>query len=355
VVALRPDVGLGTWGDATQTPTRLTPPKVPQVGVEPTTFRLGGGCSIGPDLRRRAFGLPIHMEFPYGSVRSSPRRVTVWSPGGSREDPFPPALVPLASHGVFESLTPSDRKHVLAQHLFRYLDFATQLELVVVNDVLTRLALNPAYGLVGDQRLDAARMICDESYHALFSLDQTTKAFEVEYRKETPYFLSRLSALAEEMPTSYRELLKLLFVVVSETLISASLSEAASVKGAGGAVQSVMRDHARDEGRHHAFFAWYLEVLWASLSRDQRRWAGSMLPRLIDAFISPDRGAMERDLLDVGLSRSLAREAVEETWSAPALHNQCVDAAARTIGYFRAVGALDDLHVVSDLIDLGLV
>ncbi|MCW2737978.1 GAF domain-containing protein, partial [Nocardioides sp.] len=48
---------------------------VPQARVELATFRLGGGCTDGPDLRRHASRAPIHMNFPYGSPFREPRLV----------------------------------------------------------------------------------------------------------------------------------------------------------------------------------------------------------------------------------------------------------------------------------------
>ncbi|HEY3015064.1 MAG TPA: hypothetical protein VGJ41_08140 [Nocardioides sp.] len=71
-----------------------------------------------------------------------------------------------------------------------------------MNDTLVRLALQSGYGLTDQMRLDALRMVCDESYHALFSMDMKLQVAEA-YRIAAPqdsraWFLTRIDRVLSE-------------------------------------------------------------------------------------------------------------------------------------------------------------
>jgi hypothetical protein len=289
------------------------------------------------------------------TVRSAPRRVLESPPP---PEPFPAELVPVFRHPLVKALRASGRRFLLAQHLFRYLDFTTQLELVVVNDTLVRLALQPAYGLTEPMRLDALRMVCDESYHALFSMDmklQIADAYGIAAPADSrAWFLARIDRLLAETDASLREVGRLLFVTVSETLISASLAEHARGTDGPAAVRNLLQDHAVDEGRHHAFFAAFTRHLWACLDRSERRWAGRLIPQLIDIFLSVDVVAIEADLRVAGLSPDEAHQVAEETFLGADVVAQKRQAASRTIRYFDELDAFRDDEAQASLIGYGL-
>jgi hypothetical protein len=261
-------------------------------------------------------------------------------------------------HPLVKELRVPGRDFILAQHLFRYLDFTTQLELVVVNDTLVRLALQSGYGLTDQMRLDALRMVCDESYHALFSMDMKLQVAEA-YRIVAPsdsraWFLSRIDRVLSETDAGLREIGRLLFVTVSETLISASLAEQTRGSGGSVAVRDLLQDHAVDEGRHHAFFAAFARHLWARLDSAERRWAGRLIPQLIDIFLSVDVSAIEADLQVAGLSPDQARQVAEETFLGPDLISQKRQTASRTIRYFEELDAFQDDEAQASLVGYGL-
>jgi hypothetical protein len=289
------------------------------------------------------------------TVRSAPRRV-LQSP--FPPEPFPAELVPVFRHPLVKGLRAPARQFLLAQHLFRYLDFTAQLELVVVNDTLVRLALQSAYGLTEPMRLDALRMVCDESYHALFSMDmklQIADAYQIAAPADSrAWFLTRIDRLLTETDAGLREIGRLLFVTVSETLISASLAE--HTRGAGGpvAVRAMLQDHAVDEGRHHAFFAAFARHLWARLDTSERRWAGRLIPQLIDIFLHVDVAAIEADLRTADLSPDEARQVAEETFLAADVAAQKRQTASRTIRYFDELDAFRDDEAQASLVRYGL-
>lgn len=289
------------------------------------------------------------------SVRAAARRVLESPPPA---DPFPTELVPVFRQELVSQLPTAQRHYLLAQHLYRYLDFTTQLELLVVNDTLIRLALQSTYGLSEAMRLDALRMVCDESYHALFSMDiklQVASAYQVAAPEGArAWFLTRLERLLSNQDTTQRELAKLLFVIVSETLISASIAEHSRGSSGPAAVREMLMDHAVDEGRHHAFFAYFARHLWVRLSESERLWAGQQIPLLVDMFLTVDLAAVESDLRSAGLSADDAHQVAVQTYRTEDVARQKRQASSRTLRYFDELDAFRDASAQAELIRFGL-
>ncbi|GAA2422331.1 diiron oxygenase [Streptomyces glaucus] len=280
-------------------------------------------------------------------------------PGGARRF-FPPELVPVTRHPLIRALPATVFDEVLVQHLYRYLDFTIKLEHLVVN----RTVLGIAHGSVGvavpeEMRLDAYKMYCDEAYHALFSADlaaQVRQATGIVPRLPgEPFFLRRLREISAGLPASRRPLAELLFVIVSETLISASLADVPGHEGVVPAVTGTIRDHALDEGRHHAYFAHFLQRLWAQLEPGERRAAARLVPRLMDAFLRPDTEALRAELTGYGLTRDSAEQVAAEVYTPEVLSSHALATSRQARRYFRELGAFDDAQVRDELAAYGLL
>lgn len=288
---------------------------------------------------------PFRSWYERASVRTAPRRVL--GPEDDRLLFFSPDLVPVARHPLVAALPEPAYAEILVQHLYRYLEFTAKLEYLVVN----RTVAGIAHGTVGvpvpdEMRLDALKMYCDEAYHALFSVDL---AQQVQQRTgirpllpESPYFLRRLDGILADVGPERRALAELLFVVVSETLISASLAEMPSTDDVVPAVRATVRDHAGDEGRHHAFFVIFLRQLWAHLTPRERRYAGRLVPRLLDTFLRPDLDTLREELGTYGLSRDDTEQVVSEVYAADVLAAHGRDTSRQVRRYFEEIGAFDD-------------
>ena len=267
-------------------------------------------------------------------VRASPRREL--SSSDEMKLFFAPELVPVAQHPLVERLGPGLFEQVILQHLYRYLDFTTSLEQLVVN----RTVLGIAHGSIGvevpeEMRFDAHKIYCDEAYHALFSQDlmrQTVARTGVAPRlPHLPYFLVRLQQLQERLPPERRLLAELLFVIVSETLISGTLADVPKDQRVVAAVSEVIRDHAADEGRHHAYFAAFLRILWGALTPAERGAGAVLVPELVHAFLTPDCSAMRAELCSYGLSTDEAEEVLSEVWPGEVVAASVRASAARTV------------------------
>ncbi|MFE7131592.1 diiron oxygenase [Streptomyces sp. NPDC057638] len=263
---------------------------------------------------------------------------------------FPATLVPIARHPLVGGLRPDLYEQVLVQHLYRYLDFTAKLEYLVVN----RAALGIAHGSVDldlpeEMRLDALKIYCDEAYHTLMSVDllqQIVARTGIEPQlPEEPYFLHRLATLRESVDAPLRPLLDLLFVIVSETLISGNLSAIPREDDLLPAVRDTIRDHATDEGRHHTYFAIFLRHLWGQLDERTRRWAALRVPQLIHIFLAPDTPSIRAELRGYGLSRDESEQVLAEVFGGDTVRQYTRSSAQQTVRHFAALGIMDDPEI----------
>lgn len=291
------------------------------------------------------------------AVRTAPRRELAADDDGLF---FSPELVPVARHPLVAGIRPDMFREVLVQHLYRYLDFTTKLEHLVVN----RTVLGIAHGMVSielpqQMRFDAYKIYCDEAYHAVFSQDllrQTVAHTQITPRlPQAPYFLVRLQQLQEGVESELRSLVELLFVVISETLISGTLAAIPSDPQVVPAVDDIIRDHAADEGRHHAYFAAFLRIMWGWLTPEERTASALLVPDLVDAFLQPDRSASREELLGYGLSEDAVEQVIAECWPDALVRKTVAASAERTVFYFRELGVLDDPRVAERFAEAGLV
>ncbi|AEV87116.1 hypothetical protein ACWT_6099 [Actinoplanes sp. SE50] len=299
---------------------------------------------------------PFRNWHERASVRQAPRRLLT---EGAIRPYFPAELVPVTRHPLIKGLAPETFDEVLIQHLYRYLNFTARLEYSVVN----RTVLGIASGSVGvtlpeEMRFDAYKMYCDEAYHTLFSVDLARQVQQrsgvVARLPDEPYFIVRLKQLIAELPERDRALAELLFVIVSETLISATLADVPEWDGVSAAVRGTVRDHAADEGRHHAYFAAFLRFLWGQLSSDDRRRAAVLVPRLIDIFLRPDVPALRAEMVGYGLTAEEAECVVDETYTPDVVREHVAATSRQTVRYFESLGAFDDPLAADELHRYGM-
>lgn len=292
------------------------------------------------------------------SVRSAPRRIAEQD----TSDMFPPELVPVLSTTTAEKLDPSTTRSIATNHLFRYLNFTVLLETVVVNQTLLNIYLRRTGVPVSDElRRDALRMYTDEAYHTLAAADialqveQVTGLRNVTEGEIDREFLKRLSRIIEETPAIPPALIQLVFVIISETLISGSLSDISSHTSVNLGVRQVIEDHAKDEGRHHLFFHRYLQILWANLSNGERLGIAKVVPELIHAFFAPEIESVRAELGSYNLSASVVANLIDEAYSRANIERAVKQSARSTIDYFVELGALQHAQVDDKFRQAGLI
>lgn len=271
---------------------------------------------------------PPQLAYPYASklrqwderasVRAKPRRVLMTEEASGKLF-FPSDLVPIAQHPTLVALGPAVVRDALVQHLYTYLEFTTKLEHDVVNVVAHRIAhKHVGAEFPADMVFDAYKLYCDEAYHALFSVDfkrQVAAATGIMPDAEsTPAFLYQLRMIQDSVAPAMRDLVEVFFTIVSETLISATLSDIPRDQRVVTAVRDLVADHAEDEGRHHAYFSSVLQVLWPQLTAKQQETIGPLLPQFILGFLEPDLAAAQRRLAKYQLSPNDIDQVLHEAY-----------------------------------------
>jgi hypothetical protein len=293
------------------------------------------------------------------SVRVKPRRFVLRDEEAMGKVYFTPELVPIGQHPLVRQFGPGAVREMQVRHLYRYLDFTTQLELEVINSVAKDIALGKfGLDLPDVMRADAFKLCTDEAHHAYFSDDierQVASATGLEPDPlTTPAFLDHLRATQEALPDDMALLGELLFTVVSETLISSILSQIPKDERVVTAVRQIVADHAEDEGRHSAYFSQFFGYLWPQLSDEHRSMVGPLLPHFILAFLQPDRDAIRRDLARLPLERDQVETVIERTYPRSEVVVNAREAASVTIRLLEHRGVLDDPRIGDEFRACGL-
>ena len=290
------------------------------------------------------------------SVRCQPRRMFV---GEDRDKLFfSPEVVPLANHDlVLERDCGND---VLLHHAIHHLCFTNTLEHCLVNHVTYHLAHHSEFAdLPMEMRFDAHKIFCDEAYHALFSADLVQHLErELQFVVQTPTrfpFMERINQLKGTLPSEYHLYFEVLAAIVSETLISSTLGVVPRDTRVVRAVRDTIRDHAIDEGLHHAYFSQLLEVFWPRLSRKAQSVLGRTLPALIEAFLLPDMKSNHETLRTLGFSSNECVRVLEEAYPASEVAASVLSASRATRSLFTRHGVLSLLENLDAFAERGML
>ncbi|HEX3147665.1 MAG TPA: diiron oxygenase [Gemmataceae bacterium] len=294
------------------------------------------------------------------TARVGPRRVLDSAVDNCEVYYFPPELVPVIRHPLVEALGPAVTRDLIIRHLYRYLDFTAHLEFEVVNSVAMKIALGKAGVVVPDvMRADAFKLYEDEAHHAQFSDDlrrQVEAATGVVANIEgDPPFLSKLRHIQASLPYELAASAEMLFTVVSETLISSTLNAIPKDQRVATAVRQVVRDHAEDEGLHHAYFTAFFDCFWPQVRQPHQEMLGALIPRFIRIFLEPDRRGLYDALRAQRLTPDQAEQAVEESYPESLLAEDARYAAQATIAMVERHGLLEDSCVRDAFVAYGLI
>jgi hypothetical protein len=258
---------------------------------------------------------------------------------------FPERLVPHLAHEALAEATPEQRRTLTIHHLYQFLLSTAHLETRVVN----RAAEQIANGRAGVElpiaaRLDAFKIYCDEGYHSLYSLDLADQIARETGITLPPWdyggFVDRLDNTIAQLLPDAPHLAPLVQAVVFETLITAVLNEIPNDPTVLTVVRDVTRDHAKDEGHHHRFFADFFHHLWHQLEGDLREPVAHALPALIHACLTWDLKPVQNSLVRHGVDPATAYDIVRECYDGTGLDRVATICRA-TVRMCRSAGVLD--------------
>lgn len=283
------------------------------------------------------------------SVRRKPHRRLTEPHDGPY---FSPELHAVCAHPLVTARGPKAQRFLLVRRLYDYLHFTTELETLAVIPVATALSRGRA-GLPISKRMraDAFKIVTDEAWHAQFSYDlaenvSAATGIEMPERTRTPAFVRRLDEVRERVPDHLIGVEALLFAIVSETLISGLLSDLPHDNRLPKAVRDLVRDHAEDEGRHHAYFRTVLRATWAVLTPRERDDLSPLLPDVIYAFLEPDYQETVDALSAIGLSVIEIEQVIREAWPEDLVSREIALASSPLLRYLEDLGALDSNRTI---------
>jgi hypothetical protein len=292
------------------------------------------------------------------AVRAKPRRLL--TPDDHGLSFFSAELTPVVSHPLVVQRGGGSVEELLTRRLYSYLDFTTVLEQEIVNPVVLRLSRD-AFGLSlpFSMQFDAYRIYCDEAYHALFSADIKSQVEEctgiISGPGVEPGFARAIQRARDSVPSRLQGLVDLCATVVSETLISGSLTRIPEDLTVVSAIRESLADHAVDERTHHAYFTRVLEVCWPQLDEATRQMLGPHFADFISAFLAPDPGAQRAALAQAGFGAEDSARIIWESHPADETLMGTRHAARTTIRLLQRTGVLNDGKTEDYFSQLGLL
>jgi hypothetical protein len=260
---------------------------------------------------------------------------------------FPAELVPYLEHEAVRALPAERRRELAVRHLYQFLMSTTHMETRIVNRGAERIA-NGRCGveLPLTARMDAFKVYCDEGYHALYSLDMADQIAATTGIAVPPWdygaFVDRLERTALELLPDHGELVQLLQVIVFETLITAVLNEVPADPSVITVIRELMRDHAKDEGRHHRFFSGFLHELWRQLDARLRPRVAGAIPALIHDCLTWDLEPVRSSLALAGLDGEAVRAVMDECYGGHAGERWVREVSVATVRSCESAGVLDE-------------
>lgn len=269
---------------------------------------------------------------------------------------FPPELVPVCDHPLVVARGDETRRRILVHALHQYLNFTSELESRTVIPAATDLIQTSSGLPLSDRaRSDAYKIVTDEAWHAQFSHDLQGRIVQCSGEPmppiTSPMFIDRLGLIARRLKPHISTASRTLFAIVSETLVSALLAQIPHDQRLPSMVRHTVAEHARDEGRHHAYFRVVLRYFWSTLTTTERRAIGPLIPSIIQAFLEPDYRASATSMALLGFSVDEIEAVLSESFTPNRVPSDVAVAARTTTRYFAEVGAMKD-PATKDAFDL---
>jgi hypothetical protein len=273
---------------------------------------------------------------------------------------FTPELVPLIEHPLISAQGDPVIHQVLTRHLLSHLNFTDTLENEVVTPVAYMIGRRQLdFSLPSAMLVDARKIAVDEMHHALFAagfVEEICSLSGVDpIPARRPSFLMELDTIKCLHDSRLVPFLMLFFAIISETLITSTLTQVPNDERVVSGVRTILRDHAEDEARHHIYFADVLTACWPKLTAPQRAAIGPLLPRFISMFLAPDLLDAQGCLATLGFSAAVAEQVIEEIYPRERIISDIRPKAAAVVRLMRRAGVLEDQRTIDSFDKFGFL
>lgn len=275
---------------------------------------------------------------------------------------YSPGEAPIIAHPLIAQLGPVAIQKVLGLLLNQNTAFTQSIEDNVVIPVANQLA-NRQFDVVlpFDLCWLARHVAVDEAEHSRFTFWLESRACRLTgippLATASQAFLQSLDAICRRSPARYRDLIRLLFTICSETLITGSLASLHQDERVVTGVREMFRNHAADEARHSALFGAALDIVWPQLTKAQQRFLGPLLPEFIAIFLRPDFAALQAGLesLALGLTPAEIGQLLRETYTPERVGEMARTAAKPSLHILRNKGLFKDTRTHEAFLSSGLL
>jgi 4-aminobenzoate N-oxygenase len=242
-----------------------------------------------------------------------------WDP--DRPD-YPPALVPFASHPTFAECPADQRQVVYTLAWYAYNERVITAEDRVANPAFA-LVQQGCFGIAASPALQDAvqQALIDEHWHTYIhrsAMRSSVGHRGVDASGWWPRSITYRTLLREQnaaVETWQKDLLTLIWTVVSEISINALLSALANDESVQPLHRAVTAMHAKDETAHSAVMAEVAKCLWIGFNREQKDRFAEALPVAMRAFAAQDDSAWRAIVQRAGLAGGA--EMLDESLSDP--------------------------------------
>ncbi len=300
-------------------------------------------AASSPDDGQAGYRSPMRSWDEKAWVRAGSRQTYPFEPD---LDFFPRSLVPILATSEAQALSEDQVQEILVLWLYNYLHFTVVLEVGPVNEVCQRISSAAFMDWLPNRlKEDALKIYTDEGGHAQMSKELSRSVQEFTALRPVtghPQFLTDLDRLKRNRLPFQSEFVTLLFVMVSETLITGSLNAIPGDTSVQRAVRDVAKDHAADESRHHSFFTQLLKIIWPRLNPVLRQEAVLLLPGLLRAFLDVDQGAVRRILQRYPIVFPEPGRTMTELVGSQSVERGLQASAKPTLTLFGRVGVFDE-------------
>lgn len=260
---------------------------------------------------------------------------------------FKPSLIPELKY-----IDPKD-KELISQlqklHLLSYLDATDKLETDIINvSILNLIRLKLPFKIPNQLIDEAYKIYVDETFHAYASYNLKNLLFKEEQHYATlPHQgINALKEILKELQEEEYIIAHLFACIINETLISGNLLQV-NDPSLNPAVRYYLGMHARDEAKHHIFFANLFKLIWPQLSDSEKCKYGKLFPYFIKAFLLPNKEIAANHLSLIGFTLEEVHMIINNSYIDSEILSQVVNASKITIKYFNNCNIFAE-HVIRE-------